>query len=79
MSADVYCQSKNTRFESHINILYWNGKKGKQASCQRDRERRCVCDFALPENEVGVRCKTAAWERVAMRTYTLKLFVSETI
>jgi hypothetical protein len=33
----------------------------------------------LPENDVGVRCKTAAWERVAMRTYTLKLFVSETI
>ncbi len=43
------------------------------------RERRCVCDFALPENEVGVRCKTAAWKRVAMRTCTLKLFVSETI
>jgi hypothetical protein len=35
-----------------------------------------VCNFALPENDVGVHCKTAAWERVAMRTYTLKLFVS---
>ncbi len=79
MSADIYCQNKNTRFGSHINILQWNGKKGKQASCQRDRERRCVCDFALTENEVGVRCKMAAWERVAMRTCTLKLFVSETI
>ncbi len=45
----------------------------------RETEREGVCDFALPENEVGVRCKTAAWERVAMRTCTLKLFVSETI
>ncbi len=79
MSADVYCQNQNTRLVLHINILQQNGKKGKQASCQRDRERSCVCDFALPENEVGVRCKTAAWERVAMRTCTLKLFVSETI
>ncbi len=79
MSADVYCQNQNTHFGSHINILQQNGKKGKQASCQRDRERRCVCDFALPEIEVGVHCKTAAWERVAMRTCTLKLIVSETI
>ncbi len=46
---------------------------------ERQRERECVCDFALPENDVGVRCKMAACERVAMRTYTLKLFVSETI
>ncbi len=45
----------------------------------RETEREGVCDFALPENEAGVCCKTAAWERVAMRTYTLKLFVSETI
>ncbi len=79
MSADVYCQNQNTRFWLHINILQQKGKKGKQASCQRDRERRCVCDFALLENEVGIRCKMAAWERVAMRTCTLKLFVSETI
>ncbi len=43
----------------------------------RETEREGV--FALPENEVVVRCKTAAWERVAMRTCTLKLFVSETI
>ncbi len=79
MSADVYCQNQNNHFGLHINVLQQNGKKGKQASCQRDRERRCVCDFALPENEVGIRCKTAAWERVGMRTCTLKLFVSETI
>jgi hypothetical protein len=45
----------------------------------RETEREKVCNFALPENEVGVRCKMAAWERVAMRTCTLKLFVSETI
>jgi hypothetical protein len=32
-----------------------------------------VCNFALPENEVGVRCKTAAWERVVMRTCTFKV------
>ncbi len=79
VSADVNCQNQNTRLGSHINILQQNGKKGKQASCQRDREREGVCDFALPENEVGVHCKMAAWERVAMRTCTLKLFVLETI
>ncbi len=45
----------------------------------RETDREGVCDFALPENDVGVRCKMAAWERVAMRTYTLKLFVSDTI
>ena len=78
MSADVYCQNQNTRFGLHINILQQNGKKGKQASCQRDRERVCVCDLALQENVVGVRCKMAACERVdfvVMRTCTLKLFV----
>ncbi len=65
-------------FQLHINDLQLNGKKGKQASCQRDRERVCVCDLAVPENAVGVRCETAAWERVdfvVMRTCTLKLFV----
>ncbi len=60
VSTDIYCQNQNTRFGSHTNILLQNGKNGKQASCQRDRERRCVCDLALPENEVGVRCKMAA-------------------
>ncbi len=80
VSADVYCQNQNNPFQLHINDLLWNGKKGKQASCQKDREREreCVCDFALQENVVGIRCKTAACERadfVVMRTCTLKLFV----
>jgi hypothetical protein len=42
----------------------------------RDRERVCVCGLALQENVVGVRCKTAACERVdfvAMRTLNIKV------
>ena len=46
----------------------------------RETEREGVCaTLRCLKNDVGVRCKTAAWERVAMRTCTLKLFVSETI
>jgi hypothetical protein len=42
MSANVYCQITNNFYLRNNIILYSNGKKGKRASCQRDRERECV-------------------------------------
>ncbi len=44
MSADVYCQKSNNHFYATTSILYSNGKKGKRASCRRDRERECARD-----------------------------------
>jgi hypothetical protein len=38
---------------------------------ERPRERECVCNLALQEKVFGIRCKTAACERVdfvVMRT-----------
>ncbi len=41
-STDVYCQKlKNLKCTLAL-LLYANGKKGKQASSQRDRERECA-------------------------------------
>ncbi len=62
-----------------ISTFYSRTERRGNRLVARETEKECVCDFALPKNAVGVRCKTAAWERVAMRTCTLKLFVSETI
>jgi hypothetical protein len=59
MSADVYCQSY---LRNNI-ILYLNGKKGKRASCQRDRERVCERQ-RVAENGVGVRCEMAVGRRM---------------
>jgi hypothetical protein len=42
MSADIYCQITNNHFYTTPSLLYSNGKKGKRASCWRDRERECV-------------------------------------
>jgi hypothetical protein len=44
MSADVYCQKTNNHFYATPSFLYSNGKKGKRASCQRDRERESARD-----------------------------------
>ncbi len=43
-----------------MSYLYSNGKKGKQARHQRDRERVCVRD-GVAENRVGVHCKNGRW------------------
>jgi hypothetical protein len=43
-SADVYCQITNNFYLHNIIFLYSNEKKGKRASCQRDRERECARD-----------------------------------
>ncbi len=41
-SADVYCQNLNNLKCTLALFLYANGKKGKQASNKRDRERECA-------------------------------------
>ena len=46
-SADVYCQKLNNLKCTHMLFLYANGKKGKQANSERDRERVCVRERAL--------------------------------
>jgi len=63
MSADVYCQITNNHFYATPSFLYLNGKKGKWASCQRDRER--VCERRrVAENGVGVGRKMAVGRRI---------------
>jgi hypothetical protein len=41
-SADVYCQNINNLKCTLVLFLYANGKKGKQANIERDRERERV-------------------------------------
>jgi hypothetical protein len=44
MSTDVYCQITNNFYLRNNIILYSNGKKGKRAGAQRDREKECARD-----------------------------------
>ncbi len=61
MSADVYCQKLDNRSYAETSYLYSNGKKGKQARCQRERE----CErWRVAENRVGMHCKMAVGERL---------------
>jgi hypothetical protein len=60
MSADIYCQNLNNRSYTETSYLYSNGKKGKQARCQRDQERVCERQ-RVAENRVGVCCKNGRW------------------
>ena len=62
MSADVYCQITNHHFYATPLFLYWNGKKGKRASCQRDRERVCVRDVEWLKVELASVVKAAIGE-----------------
>ncbi len=41
-SADIYCQKLNNLKCTLALFLYANGKKGKQANSERDRERECA-------------------------------------
>ncbi len=41
-SADIYCQNINNLKCTLALFLYANGKKGKQANSERDRERVCA-------------------------------------
>jgi hypothetical protein len=65
MSVDIYCQITNNFYLCNNIILYSNGKKGKRASHQRDRERERVCERQrVAENGVGIHCKTAVGRRI---------------
>ncbi len=65
MSADIYCQITNNFYLHNNIILYSNGKKGKRASCRRDRERESMCARdGVAENGVGVCCKMAVGRRI---------------
>ncbi len=41
-SADFYFSNVIDYFCTQMLYLYWNGKKGKQANSERDRERECA-------------------------------------
>ncbi len=59
MSADVYCQETNNHFYATPSFLYSNGKKGKRASCRRDRERECARDGEWLKMELASVVKMA--------------------
>jgi hypothetical protein len=64
MSADVYCQITNNHFYATPAFLYSNGKKGKRASCRRDRERECVRDREWLKIELASVVKTVVGGRI---------------
>jgi hypothetical protein len=49
-SADVYCQNINNLKCTLALFLYSNGKKGKPANSERDRERASVSVGALQKD-----------------------------
>jgi hypothetical protein len=61
MSADVYCQKLNNQSYAETSYLCSNGKKGKQARCQRDRERECARDTAWLKIELVSVVKNGCW------------------
>ncbi len=64
MSADVYCKKSNNHFYATTSYLYSNGKKGKRASCQRDRERECARDGEWLKMELASIVKMATGGRI---------------
>ncbi len=64
MSADIYCQITNNVYLRNDIILYSNGKEGKKASAQRDRERECARDVELLKMELASVLKTAVGRRI---------------
>ena len=66
MSADVYCQNLNNRSYAETSYLYSNGKKGKRARCQRDRESVCVRDGEWLKIELASVVKTAVGEQLTI-------------
>ncbi len=45
-STDIYCKKLNNLKCTLALFLYANGKKGKQADSERDRERECCARVA---------------------------------
>jgi hypothetical protein len=64
MSADVYCQKLNNRSYTESSYLYSNGKKGKLARRQRDRQRESVRDGEWLKIELASVVKTAIGEQL---------------
>jgi hypothetical protein len=60
-STDVYGQNINNLKCTLALFLYANGKKGKQANSERDRESVRVCERCRKTN-IGVRHKTDRWK-----------------
>ena len=66
MSADIYCQKLDNQLYAEMSYLYSNRKKGKQAKCQRDREREreSARDREWLKIELASVVKTAVGERL---------------
>jgi len=64
MSADIYCQITNNHFYATLSFLYSNRKKGKRASCPRDRERVCARDREWLKTELAYVVKTVVGRRI---------------
>ncbi len=62
MSTDVYCQITNNHFYATPSFLYSNGKKGKRASCWRERE--CARDGEWLKMELVSVVKTTVGRRI---------------
>ncbi len=67
---NVVVRSADFYFSNIINskctlalYLYSNGKKGKQANNERDRERESASVGALGKKDLGVGNKTNRWEK----------------
>jgi len=58
-SADFYCQNVNNLKCTFALFLYSNGKKGKQANSERDRERAIASVGALRKNPL-----TSFWDKL---------------
>ncbi len=61
-SAEVYCQNINNLKCTLALFLYSNGKKGKQANSERDREKRVTVWERCGKTDIGVRHKTGCWK-----------------
>ncbi len=64
MSAGLYCQKSNHNLYATTSYLYSNAKKGKRASCQRDRDRECARDGEWLKMELAFVVKTAVGRRM---------------
>ncbi len=73
-STDIYCQNVNNREHGESSYLYSNRKKGKKASCRRDRERErererervCARDGEWLKIELASVVKTSVGERLTI-------------
>jgi hypothetical protein len=64
MSTNIYCQITNNHFYTTVSYLYSKGKKGKKASCRRDRERVCARDGEQLKTELASIVKMAIGRRI---------------